>query len=156
MYRAKGRAMPVDLAVSRKLIDFTFHYGSQYDYVIYVVLNCYIPRMHISLIFQFSAFSCPNLRDPFALSMVAYISQSVLVFCVLICLPGCSYSHQQVIHAASGNKSIKYGCPFLVQTTASVVSQSTGQGGQCFVIQLQTRLQCEFLTARAIMKMMQS
>ena len=36
---------------------------------------------------------------------------SVLVFsALLICLPGCSYSHQEVVHTAAGNKSINHGC----------------------------------------------
>ena len=39
------------------------------------------------------------------------ISESVLVLSVLICLSECSYSHQDVIHAAAGNKSINHGCP---------------------------------------------
>ena len=43
--------------------------------------------------------------------MVVSISESVLVLSVLICLSGCSYSHQEVIHAAAGNKSINHGCP---------------------------------------------
>ena len=43
--------------------------------------------------------------------MVVSISESVLVLSVLICLSGCSYSHQDVIHAAAGNKSINHGCP---------------------------------------------
>ena len=43
--------------------------------------------------------------------MVVFI-ESVLVFsALLICLPGCSYSHQEVIHTAAGNKSINHGCP---------------------------------------------
>ena len=38
--------------------------------------------------------------------------ESVLVFsALLICLPGCSYSHQEVVHTAAGNKSINHGCP---------------------------------------------
>ena len=50
-------------------------------------------------------------RSP-AFSMVVSISQSVLVCIVLlICLPGCSDSHQEVIQAAAGNKSINHGCP---------------------------------------------
>ena len=133
IYCRKGRAIPVGLAVSRKVIDFTFHYGSQYDYVIHVVLNCYIPRMHISLIFQFSAISCPNLCDPFALSMVAPISQSVLVICVLICLPGCSYSHQEVIHTTSGNKSISHGCPSQFIPICSSSEHLIHPGGCCMI-----------------------
>ena len=44
--------------------------------------------------------------------MIASISESVLVFsALLICLPGCSYSHQELIHTATGNKSINHGCP---------------------------------------------
>ena len=43
--------------------------------------------------------------------MVVSLSESVLVFSVLICLSGCSYSRQEVIHAAAGNKSINHGCP---------------------------------------------
>ena len=44
--------------------------------------------------------------------MVGSISQSDLVFSVLlICLPGCSYSHQVVIHAATVSQSINHGCP---------------------------------------------
>ena len=43
--------------------------------------------------------------------MVVSISESVLVLNVLICLSGCSYSRQEVIHAAAGNKSINHGCP---------------------------------------------
>ena len=43
--------------------------------------------------------------------MVVSISESVLVLSVLICLSGRSYSHQEVIHAAAGNKSINHGCP---------------------------------------------
>ena len=44
--------------------------------------------------------------------MVVSIGQSFLVpvFSVLICLPGCSYSHQEV-HAAAGNQTINHGCP---------------------------------------------
>ena len=30
---------------------------------------------------------------------------------VLICLTGCSYSHQEVIHATAGNKNVNHGCP---------------------------------------------
>ena len=41
--------------------------------------------------------------------MVASISQSFLAFSVLICLLGCS--HQEVIQAATGNRSINHGCP---------------------------------------------
>ena len=41
--------------------------------------------------------------------MVASISQSFLAFSVLICLLGCS--HQEVIQAAAGNRSINHGCP---------------------------------------------
>ena len=44
--------------------------------------------------------------------MVVSISESVLVLSVLlICLSGRSYSRQDVIHAAAGNKSINHGCP---------------------------------------------
>ena len=44
--------------------------------------------------------------------MVVSTSESVLVLSVLlIFLPGCSYSHQDVIHAAAGNHSINHGCP---------------------------------------------
>ena len=69
--------------------------------------------------------------------MVVSISESFLIFSVLICLPGCSYSRQDVIHAAAGNKNINHGCPSpstTVQTAANVVSQSTIQEGWCFVI----------------------
>ena len=56
-----------------------------------------------------------NLRNPCAVSLVASISQSVLVVCVLLiilCLPGCSYSQKVIhVHAASGNESINHGCP---------------------------------------------
>ena len=38
--------------------------------------------------------------------------QNFLLFLsALICLPGCSYSYQEVIHTAAGNKSINHGCP---------------------------------------------
>ena len=43
--------------------------------------------------------------------MVVSISESALIFSVFICLSGCSYSHQEVIHAAAGNQSINHGCP---------------------------------------------
>ena len=44
--------------------------------------------------------------------MVVSISETVLVFTVLlICLPGCFYSRQEVIQATTGNKSINHGCP---------------------------------------------
>ena len=44
--------------------------------------------------------------------MIASISERVLTFSVLlICLPGCSYSHQESIHTAAGNKSVNHGCP---------------------------------------------
>ena len=48
----------------------------------------------------------------FAFSMVVSISESFLVFSVLlICLPGCSDSRQEVIQAAAGKRSINHGCP---------------------------------------------
>ena len=45
--------------------------------------------------------------------MVVFISESFLIFSVLlvICLPECSDSRQEVIHAAAGNHSINHGCP---------------------------------------------
>ena len=42
----------------------------------------------------------------------------------------------------------------IVQTAANVVSQSTAQGGWCFVTQIQIRLWCEYLIAWTIMKKM--
>ena len=50
-------------------------------------------------------------RSP-AFSMIVSISESVLIFSVLlICLSGHSYSRQEVIHAEAGNGSINHGCP---------------------------------------------
>ena len=44
--------------------------------------------------------------------IVGSIRETVLVFSVLIIgLPGCSYSHQEVIHAATVSQSINHGCP---------------------------------------------
>ena len=43
--------------------------------------------------------------------MVVSFSKSFLIFNVLICLTGCSYSHQEVIHATAGNKNVNHGCP---------------------------------------------
>ena len=43
--------------------------------------------------------------------MVVSFSESFLVFTVLICLTGCSYSHQEVIQATAGNKYANHGCP---------------------------------------------
>ena len=43
--------------------------------------------------------------------MVVFMSASVLLFIsAVICLPGCSYSYQEV-NTATGNKSINHGCP---------------------------------------------
>ena len=40
------------------------------------------------------------------------VSINLLFISVLICLPGCSHSHQEVIQAVlNGNKSINHGCP---------------------------------------------
>ena len=47
----------------------------------------------------------------FAFSMVVSVSESFLIFSVLICLPRCSDSRQDVIQAAAGNKRINHGCP---------------------------------------------
>ena len=39
------------------------------------------------------------------------VSINLFFISVLICLPGCSHSRQEVIQAVNGNKSINHGCP---------------------------------------------
>ena len=39
------------------------------------------------------------------------VSINLIFISVLICLPGCSHSYQEVIQAVNGNKSINHGCP---------------------------------------------